>query len=647
MPCSADSSVLAATWSDARPTGYSVALAILLASLMVASPGCDEAASENARGGDRSGSATLGATTGRAELRDLAAQGASAPAVDVAAPTPPARPSTVVVIGVDGATLRVMGPLMERGLLTTFANLAAGGRHGILRSETPTASPALWNTIATGVPREVHGIEGFIRRVPGEPESMMTPVTDRKVPALWNLASARGLKVGVIGWWATWPAERVNGFVVANNFTVVGTRRGATYPRDLVERLDGLVSGGTDPNVVMRTLVRGEAAPPCLRGVPPPRYEGLRPDDRSPQAIRDSELCSLVQRDLVAVELGVGLFREQHPNLLMVYLRGLDAVQHRFWKYSFPDEAHYRLAPTATERTRYGGVIPAYYRFVDQMIASLLEATGEATILVVSDHGARADATCGGRVFHHNVLLSDLGLLRAGETGIDYRRTAILHDAVRFQERASLFVNLQSRSHDHGIVSDAEYSRVVNRAQRAFETVLLEDGTPLFEEIGVDLSPPGERETPDMWLGLAAAVREDANPVSRRVRVAGRLRPLLRYMHERDASGVHDTGEPSELEGIVFVHGAGIPPRLEAIEASIYDVAPSVACLLGFRLVHTSDHGALPALLPDGLAAGCATQPFAMVPAPVSLVDVEGEPGSQQEGDESLRRQLRALGYIQ
>ena len=58
-------------------------------------------------------------------------------------------------------------------------------------------------------------------RLPGarpEERGRAFPISgrSRKVPAIWNLASAKGLKVGVVGWWATWPAEKVNGFLVSD-----------------------------------------------------------------------------------------------------------------------------------------------------------------------------------------------------------------------------------------------------------------------------------------------------------------------------------------------------------------------------------------------------------------------------------------------
>ena len=69
---------------------------------------------------------------------------------------------------------------------------------------------------------------------------------------MWNLASQAGRKVGVVGWWATHPAEEVNGFFVSDRASPLLfsdlPRAGVAYPASLaagVEQVivrDGVVS---------------------------------------------------------------------------------------------------------------------------------------------------------------------------------------------------------------------------------------------------------------------------------------------------------------------------------------------------------------------------------------------------------------------
>src|SRR5262249_40075861 len=123
------------------------------------------------------------------------------------------------------------------------AALRSSGAWGRLRSFEPTASPVIWTTIATGKRPEQHGVEAFTHaRLEGVQDPLprlrplkrmgfswlyaqlaapgtirQTPVTSpvRRMPAFWNIASAHGSPVSVVGWWATWPAEPVLGHVVS------------------------------------------------------------------------------------------------------------------------------------------------------------------------------------------------------------------------------------------------------------------------------------------------------------------------------------------------------------------------------------------------------------------------------------------------
>jgi predicted AlkP superfamily phosphohydrolase/phosphomutase len=112
-----------------------------------------------------------------------------------------------------------MDPLLAAGRLPRFKSLIERGARGILRSENPTASPALWTTIVTGRPRAQHGISGFLVREHGRKRGRLVASGDRKTLALWNIASALGRRVGFVGWWASWPAEAVDGWIVSDRAT--------------------------------------------------------------------------------------------------------------------------------------------------------------------------------------------------------------------------------------------------------------------------------------------------------------------------------------------------------------------------------------------------------------------------------------------
>src|SRR3990172_8068845 len=91
----------------------------------------------------------------------------------------------VLVVGVDGATFDVIGPLVAAGRLPTLAGLMARGAHAPLLSLEHTWSPAVWTTVATGFMPETHGIRFF--QSEGDPDHpRLVASTDRRALAVWK-----------------------------------------------------------------------------------------------------------------------------------------------------------------------------------------------------------------------------------------------------------------------------------------------------------------------------------------------------------------------------------------------------------------------------------------------------------------------------
>ena len=100
----------------------------------------------------------------------------------------------------------------------------------------------LWNSVATGKFADKHGIHGFIEPDPVNGGARPYTSTSRKCKALWNILTQSGLRSNVVGWWASHPAEPINGTVVTNAFGGVKVRSG--------ERLDD--SEGRGPSAGAR-----------------------------------------------------------------------------------------------------------------------------------------------------------------------------------------------------------------------------------------------------------------------------------------------------------------------------------------------------------------------------------------------------------
>ena len=92
--------------------------------------------------------------------------------------------------------------------------------------------------------------------------------------------------------------------------------------------------------------------------------------------------------DATRTAIAERLMRERPADLTLVYLWGVDPVQHVFWKYYQPETWRGPPLP-AFEVELNRSKIPDYYADTDAFLARLLAATGPRdTVVVVSDHGA-------------------------------------------------------------------------------------------------------------------------------------------------------------------------------------------------------------------------------------------------------------------
>ena len=287
-------------------------------------------------------------------------------------------------MGWDGADWGLLDPLLEAGRLPHLARLVARGRTYDLATFEPMASPLIWTTIATGRTPVDHGVADFQENDPKN--RILIPVTSRsrKVPAIWNAASARGVSVGVVGWWATWPAEKVNGFLVSDRAAPV------LFDPESLARSPAL----TWPEALsdgVRLILGREGKPPfedVAKGLAVTRSEF----DASVAAGKElgdpvTGFRKILGVTRVTARIALDLYDREKPELLMVYFQGTDEIGHVLGRFSPP-----RLPGVTEEDVRkYGNGVAALYEEADRLLGDLsarAERDG-ATLLLVSDHGFR------------------------------------------------------------------------------------------------------------------------------------------------------------------------------------------------------------------------------------------------------------------
>ncbi|MCK4413199.1 MAG: alkaline phosphatase family protein [Candidatus Eisenbacteria sp.] len=298
--------------------------------------------------------------------------------------------SPILVLGIDGLEWNVILPMIRAGRLPEMAKLMEQGSYGLMRTLYPTLSPPIWTTVATGKLPPEHGIIDFIRpqREVGEPQMLCN--LDRRTKAFWNIAGEYDKRVAVIGWWMTFPAEPVNGIMVAQTNTTeqldVGYGR-AVWKGRLIKGVPGQIYPPERHDEIMGLLVDFDAQFPqhtrTIFGKFPYPLTALG------QRLWETSLWSL-RADLAYLTIAETLLRDDPPyDILAVYFGGPDVASHHFWRYTYPDE--FTHPPGHEEIANLGHIIEDYYEYIDTVIGRLRALSPEGTrVLLMSDHGMRA-----------------------------------------------------------------------------------------------------------------------------------------------------------------------------------------------------------------------------------------------------------------
>jgi tetratricopeptide (TPR) repeat protein/predicted AlkP superfamily pyrophosphatase or phosphodiesterase len=304
----------------------------------------------------------------------------------------------LVLIGLDGADWRIIDPLMRQGRLPRLRDLVERGTRASLRSYDPMISPLLWTTMATGVGPDVHGVADFQAIDPKS--GRRVPITSRfrKVKALWNILGEAGAKSAFVAWWASYPAEAVEGWQVSNlvAFETVRPRppdkplpAGLAWPPDYLPGLSGRLITAAD--------LRFEEVRPLLK-ISRAEFEAAREEVLHPPASEvGGEGRKAVQRPVpLALSILTGSrnyaaiasdLAARRPDLMAVYFEGIDMMGHRF-QHCMPPRMP--ICPEA-DAQRYADAVTGFYAMQDRLIGTILDAAGEeATVMVVSDHGFRS-----------------------------------------------------------------------------------------------------------------------------------------------------------------------------------------------------------------------------------------------------------------
>ncbi len=285
----------------------------------------------------------------------------------------------LLLLGWDAADWEIIHPLLDAGRMPHLKRLVDGGVMGNLLTLQPILSPILWTSIATGKRAYLHGVHGFVEPTPDGMSLRATASTTRKCKALWNILAQAGKRCQAIGWYASHPAEVINGVCVSHQFPVAPAsaspaqwrpQPNSVEPIELAEILSEL------------RIHPGEVTGAMLSQFLPLAHEF---DQNDPEIRR--LLSSFAKRLAECASLHAvttALMEEEPWDFCTAYYEAIDHFGHDFMPFHPPQMAQVR--PDLYQA--FSGVMNAVYEFHDQMLGRLVELAGpEAHIMIVSDHG--------------------------------------------------------------------------------------------------------------------------------------------------------------------------------------------------------------------------------------------------------------------
>lgn len=288
----------------------------------------------------------------------------------------------VIFIGLDGADWSLLDQYTTRGVMPTLAKLVAEGSSGTVKTLHPPLSPLIWTTMMTGVSPLEHRILDFLRVNPASHQREPITSDERKVPAVWNMATAGGKKIGALGYWATYPAESVNGLMVSDRlFTFLFSEKsppaGVVYPTSMEPwARDGLKRAQDE--------VGYDAIQALLPWLTQTEYAQAA-TVTDPYSHPVSALRRILIETNVYDELGRDWYTREKPDLLLLYFQGTDSIGHVFAPYAPPRQPEVSEA----DYGRYKEVAERYFARIDQLLAryvALAQSTG-SVLMLASDHG--------------------------------------------------------------------------------------------------------------------------------------------------------------------------------------------------------------------------------------------------------------------
>jgi predicted AlkP superfamily phosphohydrolase/phosphomutase len=445
----------------------------------------------------------------------------------------------VFIIGLDCAPPALV---FERwkDRLPNLRNLMEKGIYGKLESTIPPITIPAWTCMMTSKSPGKLGLYGIRNRVDYSYEKMtFANSVHVKEDTVWDILSRRGKKVILMGIPQTYPPKPVNGCMVTC-FLTPDNESQYTYPASLKQEIR---SWGEDYILDVDNF-RTENKDTLLKQIYEMTGNHFRIADR--------------------------MLKEKAWDLFMMVEMGVDRIHHGFWKYS--DPAHSMFVPGS----KYEHAIRDYYVYVDQRIGELLSHVDkETSILVVSDHGAKAmvGGICVNEWLMKNGYLhlkeKPNGIVPLGKAKVDWSRSMAWGEGGYYSR---IFMNVKGRESE-GVIDPKDYERVRDELKRGLEAITDEKGV----NIGTRAYKPEEvyaearRIPPDLIVYFGNLSWRSVGSIG--------LGTVLTFEND---TGPDDANH--DVYGIFIMKGPSTQSPGEREGLKLIDVAPTVLNLMGIEI---------------------------------------------------------------
>ncbi len=547
--------------------------------------------------------------------------------------------SRVLIIGLDGGTWDVFGPLCDLGEMPHLARLREQSAWGTLLSTQPPFTAPAWATFITGLNPGSHGILHFLQK-PSDPARSLrgegTPVSSAHIRAatLWDYFNAAGRRVASINVPLSYPLRPLDGFAISGMLTPPSATDW-TYPPSLARELDDYI-------IDLDYARAGRM---------------LRPRDLPSPTQMLTDITRMTERRGFHA---LRLLQNREWDAFMVVFTGVDRISHHFWHYLRPggEEDVAKLDIAVAQG------LQDYFHLLDRILAMLTRAVGREThILILSDHGFGPAAQ---HWVHINNWLLEVGALQlqAASPGGWIQRMKRQSPRLRDIARRILPADARRAVQRRGHLADAvDWPRTLAWAEPLYNNVA---GVYFHRADRFADGPLAPNDVPALREHLIASARGLTIPGAGRALVRDIVPsealyqgpylerfPDLILTLDPDYAAVPTLG-PTLItpardlirsgdhrpEGMIALSGPAIAPGHLISTPGLIDLAPTLLHLAGLPIPESMEGRVIETALRKDYRAAHPIRRGPDLPPPHATVYLSGEEA------EAVAQRLRGLGYL-